>query len=206
MRVCQFRHDGNLDLQCSGGPKAAVSGRPTLLFYSRVTGCQTKRQRPKPESRSPKPTYPSFAVIEILAFSTFDTGQPFSAASAYFWKAAASAPGTFPTTSRWLDVIVHPESSFSIVRVTLVLILSGVRLAPPNCADSAIEKHAACAAAINSSGFVPGPFSNREVNEYCVSFSTPPGAEIVPFPSFNPPFHTALALRSMVFSHHHQQN
>jgi hypothetical protein len=29
-------------------------------------------------------TYPSFAVIEILAFSTFDTGQPFSAASAYF--------------------------------------------------------------------------------------------------------------------------
>jgi hypothetical protein len=28
--------------------------------------------------------YPSFAVIEIFAFSTFDTGQPFSAASAYF--------------------------------------------------------------------------------------------------------------------------
>ena len=26
----------------------------------------------------------SFAVIEIFAFSTFDTGQPFSAASAYF--------------------------------------------------------------------------------------------------------------------------
>jgi hypothetical protein len=30
------------------------------------------------------PRYPSFAVMEILAFSTFDTGQPFSAASAYF--------------------------------------------------------------------------------------------------------------------------
>ena len=29
-------------------------------------------------------TYPSFAVIEIFAFNTFDTGQPFSAASAYF--------------------------------------------------------------------------------------------------------------------------
>jgi hypothetical protein len=28
--------------------------------------------------------YPSFAVIEILAFRTFDTGHPFSAASAYF--------------------------------------------------------------------------------------------------------------------------
>src|SRR6202040_2223055 len=144
--------------------------------------------------------YPSFAVIEIFAFSTFDSGQPFSAASAYFWKAAASAPGTFPTTSMWLAVMVHPESSFSIVRVTLVLMLSGVRLAPPSCAESAIEKHAACAAAINSSGFVPGPFSNREVNEYCVSFSTPPGAEIVPLPSFSPPFHTALALRSIAFS------
>jgi len=29
-------------------------------------------------------TYPSFAVIEIFAFRTFDTGHPFSAASAYF--------------------------------------------------------------------------------------------------------------------------
>ncbi len=30
------------------------------------------------------PVYSSFAVIVIFAFSTFDTGQPFSAASAYF--------------------------------------------------------------------------------------------------------------------------
>src|SRR4029077_983347 len=41
MRVCQFRHDGNVDLQCSGGREAAVSGRSTFLFYSHVTGCQT---------------------------------------------------------------------------------------------------------------------------------------------------------------------
>ena len=32
----------------------------------------------------PVQPYPSFAVIVILAFSTFDTGHPFSAASAYF--------------------------------------------------------------------------------------------------------------------------
>src|SRR6202167_5256654 len=102
----------------------------------------------------------------------------------------------------WLDVIVQPESSFSVVSVTLVLMLSGVRFAPPSCAESAIEKQAAWAAAINSSGFVPGPFSNRDVKEYCVSFSTPPGAEIDPFPSFSPPFHTALALRSIAFSYH----
>jgi hypothetical protein len=28
--------------------------------------------------------HPSFALIVIFAFSTFDTGHPFSAASAYF--------------------------------------------------------------------------------------------------------------------------
>src|ERR1700722_408188 len=105
----------------------------------------------------------------------------------------------------WLDVMVQPDSCFSMVRVTFVLMLSGFRFAPPNCAESAIEKQAACAAAINSSGFVPGQFSNREVNEYCVSFSTPPGAEIVPLPSFSPPFHTALALRSIAFSSHDQE-
>src|ERR1700751_1593892 len=66
----------------------------------------------------------SFAVIEIFAFKTLDTGQPFSAASAYFWKVAASAPGTRPTTSRWLAVIVQPESSFSRDSVTFVLMLS----------------------------------------------------------------------------------
>src|SRR3984957_21047569 len=100
----------------------------------------------------------------------------------------------------WLDVMVQPDSCFSMVKVTFVLMLSGFRFAPPSCAESAIEKHAACAAASNSSGFVPGPFSNREINEYCVSFSAPPGAEIVPFPSFSPPFHTALALRSIALS------
>jgi hypothetical protein len=36
-------------------------------------------------SRSPEARpYSSFAVIVIFAFNTFDTGHPFSAASAYF--------------------------------------------------------------------------------------------------------------------------
>ena len=52
-----------------------------------------------------------------------------------------------------------------MVSVAEVLMLSGVSFAPPSCADSAIEKHAACAAAISSSGFVPGVSSNRVVNE-----------------------------------------
>src|SRR5215831_14014054 len=142
--------------------------------------------------------YSSFAFIVIFAFNTFDTGQPFSAASAYFWNVAASAPGTLPTTSRWLAVIVHPESSFSMVRVTFVLMLVGVRFAPPNCAESAIEKHAAWAAAINSSGFVPGASSNLVRKEYCVLLSTPPGAEMLPLPSFKLPFQTALAFLCMI--------
>ena len=100
----------------------------------------------------------------------------------------------------WLAVIVHPESSLSKLKVTVVEMLSGVRFAPPSCADSAIEKHPACAAAINSSGFVPGAFSNRVAKEYCVLFRAPPGAEIDPFPSFSPPFQTALAFRCMTFS------
>jgi len=42
---------------------------------------------------------------------------------------------------------------------------------------------AACAAAINSSGFVPGALSNRVLNEYGVFESTPLSVNIVPFPS-----------------------
>src|ERR1700691_3092643 len=70
------------ELQCSGGPKAAVSGRPTFsIFAARYQPVKHPRG-----CRSPKAsrTYPNFAVIEIFALSTFDTGQPFSAASAYF--------------------------------------------------------------------------------------------------------------------------
>src|SRR4051812_44962127 len=97
----------------------------------------------------------------------------------------------------WLVVIVQPESSFSNDNVTVVEMLSAVRFAPPNCPDNAIEKHPACAAAISSSGLVPGAFSNRVVKEYCVLFNTPPGAEMLPLPSFRPPFQTALAFLCM---------
>src|ERR1700745_133792 len=95
--------------------------------------------------------------------------------------------------------MVQPESCFSMVRVTLVLMLSGVMFAPPNCADSAIEKHAACAAAISSSGFVPGAFSNLVVNEYGVLLNTPLVEDTDPLPSLRPPFQTALALRCIAF-------
>ncbi len=115
MRVCQFRHDGNSGLQCSGGRKAAESGRSAFLFLqprhylsntgakgsafpeairelSALRGISQRTLRFKivnaPVNKSggqnPEAAYPSLAVIEIFAFNTFDTGQPFSAASAYF--------------------------------------------------------------------------------------------------------------------------
>src|SRR3569832_888250 len=108
MRVCQFRHDAS-GLHSPGSPQAAGKTYPHILQTLR-----TLRQQ----------CYSSFAVIVIFALSTFETGHPFSAASAYFWNVAASAPGTFPTTSMWLCVIVHPESSFSNDSVTVVEMLS----------------------------------------------------------------------------------
>jgi hypothetical protein len=60
--------------------------RKTYVFILQTRGSVSNHRfdcrMPKPEARSPP--YPSFALIEIFALSTFDTGQPFSAASAYF--------------------------------------------------------------------------------------------------------------------------
>jgi hypothetical protein len=74
-----------VDLLCSDDPKAAVSGRPTPLFYRHEATCQTTVNLgpSRPEWLKVLP-YSSFAVIVIFAFNTFDTGHPFSAASAYF--------------------------------------------------------------------------------------------------------------------------
>jgi hypothetical protein len=41
----------------------------------------------------------------------------------------------------------------------------GGKPAAESAAESAIEKQPACAAAMSSSGFVPGPLSKREANE-----------------------------------------
>src|SRR5260221_7045428 len=51
----------------------------------------------------------------------------------------------FPYTtlfrSRCTAVIVQPASSFSMVSVAEVAMLSGVRFAPPSCADRRSEEH-----------------------------------------------------------------
>src|SRR5579871_1821457 len=93
--------------------------------------------------------------------------------------------------------MVKPASSFSNVRLAVVSMLSGVMPALPSCAESAMLKQPACAAAINSSGLVPRPFSKRVENEYWAFESTPLSVETVPLPSLSEPFHTAEALRTI---------
>ena len=131
----------------------------------------------------------------ISALSRREIGQPFLAASAAFWKAAGSAPGMRPATSRWILVTVKPASSFSSVTEAVVSRLSGVMPALPSCAERAMVKQPAWAAAINSSGLVPRPFSKRVENEYCALESRPLSVEIVPLPSLSEPFQIAEALR-----------
>jgi hypothetical protein len=82
MRVCQYRHDGNLD--CNAAAAARPPSQEDQHFYFTGLSQPVKPRLPRPEADSRRPSYPSFAVIEIFAFSTFDTGHPFSAASAYF--------------------------------------------------------------------------------------------------------------------------
>lgn len=86
----------------------------------------------------------------------------------------------------------------SIVTVAVVASLVAVSPTLPSSAERAIVKHPACAAARSSSGLVPAPFSNRVLNEYCVCFRTPLSVEMVPLPSFKPPFHTADAFLCII--------
>src|SRR6478672_7661268 len=75
--------------------------------------------------------------------------------------------------------------------------LVGLCPARPSAAASAIEKQPACAAPISSSGLVPEPSSNRDTNEYAPS-NAPLPTRILPAPSFNEPFHSALAPRTAI--------
>jgi hypothetical protein len=58
-------------------------------------------------------------------------------------------------------------------------------------------KQPACAAAINSSGLVPFPFSNRVPNEYCWLDKTPLAVDTNPLPFFKSPCQTADPERFM---------
>ena len=61
-------------------------------------------------------------------------------------------------------------------------------------------KQLACAAAINSSGLVPFPFSKRVPKEYCWLVNTPLSLDTVPLPLFKSPCQTADPERFMMTS------
>src|SRR5260370_40592608 len=94
--------------------------------------------------------------------------------------------------------MAKPSGSFSSEIVAVVSSLLALLPALPNCAESAMVKQPACAAARSSSGLVPTPVSNRVLNEYCVGFRTPLSVDIERFPSFKPPCQTADAFRCML--------
>ncbi len=88
MRVCQFRHDGKWT-----SIVAATQGRrirKTCLSILQPLKNLSNRGRSFVDLRALSgyrqwlSPYSSFAFIVIFAFSTFETGHPFSAASAYF--------------------------------------------------------------------------------------------------------------------------
>src|SRR5262245_10477116 len=103
----------------------------------------------------------SLASIVIVVLRRREIGHPAFAPSSVFVNLAGSAPGLLTRVSRWIDVTVHAPLTFSKLAVAAVSMLSGVNPSFAMKSDSAIEKHAACAAAISSSGFVPFSFSNR---------------------------------------------
>src|SRR5262249_25242645 len=133
----------------------------------------------------------------ILALSSLEMGQPSLAFLAASSNLALSAPGILTFTCRWDEVTAKPESSFSRVTVAVVSIDWAVMPAFPSWAESAMLKHPAWAAAINSSGLVPGCDSKRVAKEYGVFLRTPLGELREPLPSFNPPLQCALAFLSM---------
>jgi regulator of sirC expression with transglutaminase-like and TPR domain len=92
------------------------------------------------------------------------TGHPAFAVAACFRKSASSIPGTVPTVTRAILVMVGAPSTGRSVTVASVCTDSGGVPAWARMLDSAMEKHAACAAAINCSGFDPGPSSKRDLN------------------------------------------
>ena len=91
MRVCQFRHDGTWAYNAAAAPwppnqedlhTYSTDTNPGVKPQNHVTGCS---EPPTARTRSRHPLdYSSFAFMVILAFRTFETGHPFSAASAYF--------------------------------------------------------------------------------------------------------------------------
>jgi hypothetical protein len=101
----------------------------------------------------------------ISAFSSLETGQPVLAAAAAVANCSAVMPGTLPCSDRCTLLMVKPPPSGSMLTFASVASFSAEWPAASSWNASAMVKQPACAAAISSSGLVPGPFSKRVLNE-----------------------------------------
>jgi hypothetical protein len=126
------------------------------------------------------------------------TGHPAFAAAACRAKASSSIPGTCPTVTSAMLVIVGTPSRSRNVTVALVRTESAGVPFWARMLASAIEKHEACAAAISCSGFAPGPSSKRDLYEYSPLIVSP--AVNVPAPVGTSPLHSAVPFAGNVAS------
>src|SRR5205823_8480737 len=103
-------------------------------------------------------------------------------------------PGIAASVSRSMRVMANASPIFSRFTLALVWMRVGVMPLRESWAVSAMVKHPAWAAPINSSGLVADwPASNRDLNEYGPSKAPLPTFSR-PLPSARLPFHSASAL------------
>jgi REP element-mobilizing transposase RayT len=153
-----------------------------------------------PWSWSRYPSSSASSVISGTPASACETGQPCFAASAALRKPSASRPGTLPRTESAIFVIPVPGTKVTAAEVRSS---SGGLPAFARPPESAIEKHEACAAAINSSGLVFPPDASSERAGQLTSSgpkAPEPTSSIVPVPLIRSPFHVTDARRSAAMS------
>src|SRR5439155_13908795 len=131
--------------------------------------------------------------------SAIETGQPSFVSSAARPKAASSMPGTCPSTSI-LDVVI-PSPGTNVTVADVDRSVGGVPWLARTF-ESAIEKHAACAAAISSSGEdLPGSSPVRAAHVISSGPNVPlPTRSSVPAPVMRSPCHRACARLSAVIA------
>src|SRR3954452_3414632 len=109
--------------------------------------------------------YPNVKSRVISALRTLDTGQFFSAVRASSSNLSCSIPGTCARRVSADLEILKPSPSFSSETAASVASSVGVKPAAWSWKASAMAKQPAWAAAMSSSGLVPGSLSKRVLNE-----------------------------------------
>src|SRR5919201_401548 len=117
-------------------------------------------------SRDRYDSRPASSEMSTLPFNAWDTGQFSLAFSPARRKPSSSRPGTRPRTRSAISVIPVPGTNVDSAETCS---RSGTWPACASPWDSAIEKHAACAAAISSSGLVVPPEASSDLDAHVTS-------------------------------------